>query len=241
VQTAPALAAESEEPEYGLHPMCGRFTLRTPTRAVVKAFGLADAPNLKPRYNIAPTQQIAGIKLNPETGTRQLSMFRWGLIPPWAGFPPIGYRMINARAETVFARRAFSQAFQKKRCLVLADGFYEWKKPGIKKPYYVRLRRDEPFVFAGIAEQWHRGDQTIESCAIITTKANKLMATIHNRMPVILSPDDYDLWIEPEFQDQDKLLSMLKPYPAEDMEAYPVGTFVNNPMNETEECIEAAD
>jgi putative SOS response-associated peptidase YedK len=163
-----------------------------------------------------------------------------GLIPPWAGSPPIGYRMINARAETVFARRAFCQAFQKRRCLVVADGFYEWKKTGnTKKPYYVRLQSDEPFVFAGIAEQWHRGGESVESCAIITTTANELMTTIHNRMPVILSPDDYDLWLEPEFYEQDKLLEMLRPYPAIKMTAYTVGAIVNNPRNETKKCIEA--
>ena len=168
--------------------MCGRFTLRTPTKDIVAAFGLTDAPDLPPRYNIASTQEVAAIRLNPHTRTRQLGFLRWGLIPPWAGSPPIGYRMINAKADTIFGRRAFCQAFQKRRCLVLADGFYEWKKPGHKTPYFVRLQSDQPFAFAELAEHWQGGEQSVESCAIITTKANELMAMIHNRMPSYCRP-----------------------------------------------------
>lgn len=220
--------------------MCGRFTLRTPTKDIVKAFGLTDAPDLKSRYNIAPTQQIAAIKLDPETGTCELSMFRWGLIPSWADDPSIGNRMINARAETVAIKPAFRNAFKKGRCLILADGFYEWKKTGKnKQPFFVRLKDDEPFAFAGLSEHWHRGDQSIDSCAIITTEPNELMEGIHDRMPVILSPDDYELWLEPDFHGQGKLLEMLKPYDAQDMEAYPISTVVNNPRNETKGCIAA--
>lgn len=220
--------------------MCGRFTLRTPTKEIVEAFGLAEAPGLKPRYNIAPTQQVAAIRLNTETGTRQLSLLRWGLVPFWADDPKIGYRMINARAESVAIKPAFRQAFQKGRCLVLADGFYEWKKVGKnKQPYFVRLKDDEPLAFAGLSEHWHRNDQTINSCTIITTEPNELMEGIHDRMPVILSPDDYDLWLEPDFHGQEKLLSMLRPYPAEEMEAYPISTVVNNPRNDNSKCIEA--
>jgi len=220
--------------------MCGRFTLRTLTKDIVTIFGLADTHDLSAQYNIAPTQEVAAIRLAPQTRTRQLDSLRWGLIPPWAGCPPIGYRMINARAETILAKRAFCQAFLKRRCLVVADGFYEWKKPGItKKPYFIRLQSDGPFAFAGIAERWQRDEQSVESCAIITTTANELMATIHDRMPVILSPGDYDLWLEPEFQDQDRLLEMLRPYPAKEMMAYRVGAMVNDPTNETKKCIKA--
>jgi putative SOS response-associated peptidase YedK len=221
--------------------MCGRFTLRTPTKDILKAFGLVDAPDLFPRYNIAPTQQIAAIKLDPQTGTRQLSMFRWGLIPSWADDPSIGSRMFNARAETVAIKPAFRIAFKKGRCLVVADGFYEWKKVGSsKQPFFIRLRDDEPFAFAGLSEYWHRGDQVIDSATIITTEPNALIEGIHDRMPVILSPDDYELWLEPDFHGQGKLLEMMKPYPVEDMEAFPVSTLVNNPRNETKDCIEAA-
>ena len=220
--------------------MCGRFTLRTSTKDIVAAFSLIDAPDLKPRYNIAPTQQIAAIKLDPETGTRQLSMCRWGLIPSWADDPSIGYKMINARAETVAVKPVYRSAFKKGRCLIVADGFYEWKKNGKnKQPFFIRLKDDKPFAFAGLSEHWHRGDQTIDSATIITTEPNELMESIHDRMPVILSPENYDLWLDPEFHGQEKLLEMLRPYPAEDMQAYPVNTVVNNPRNETRGCIEA--
>jgi putative SOS response-associated peptidase YedK len=220
--------------------MCGRFTLRTPTKAIVEAFDLTEALDLPPRYNIAPTQQVAAIRLDPRQGTRQLSLLRWGLIPSWADDPAIGNRLINARAETVAVKPAFRHAFQKGRCLVLADGFYEWKKTGsTKQPFYVRLRDDGPFAFAGLSEHWQRGDQTIDSCTIITTEANELMAGIHDRMPVILSRDDYGLWLDGDFHGQAKLLEMLRPFPAEEMEAYPVSTLVNNPRNETATCIEA--
>jgi putative SOS response-associated peptidase YedK len=220
--------------------MCGRFTLRTPTKDIVKAFGLTDALDLKPRFNIAPTEQVAAIRLDPDTGTRQLTMLRWGLVPSWADDPSIGYRTINARAESVAIKPAYRSAFQKGRCLVVADGFYEWKKTDKnKQPFFIRLKDDEPFAFAGLSERWHRGDQVIDSAAIITTEPNELMAGIHERIPAILSPEDYDLWLEPDFHGQGKLLAMLKPYPAEDMEAYPISTVVNNPRNETKECIEA--
>ena len=202
-------------------------------------FGLIEAPELKPRYNIAPTQQIVAIKLDPESGTRQLSLLRWGLIPSWADDPSIGNRMINARADTVAVKPAFRSAFKKGRCLIVADGFYEWKKIGsTKQPFFVRLKDDEPFAFAGLSEHWHRGDQVIDSATIITTEGNEVMEGIHDRMPVILSPNDYDLWLEPDFHGQGKLLEMLKPYPAEEMTAYPVSTVVNNPRNEMKECVE---
>jgi putative SOS response-associated peptidase YedK len=220
--------------------MCGRFTLRTPTKDIVKAFGLTDAPDLFPRYNIAPTQQIAAIRLDPETGTQQLSMYRWGLVPSWADDPSIGNRMINARAESVAMKPAFRSAVKKGRCLIVADGFYGWKKVGKnKQPFFIRLKDDEPFAFAGLSEHWHRNDQVIDSATTITTEPNELMEGIHGRMPVILSPDDYDLWLEPDFHGQGKLLGMLKPFPAEDMEAFPVSTVVNSPRNEKKECIEA--
>ena len=176
--------------------MCGRFTLRTPTKAIVEAFGLVDAFDLKPRFNIAPTQQVAAVRLDPETGTRQLSMYRWGLVPSWADDPSIGYRMINARAESVAIKPAFRSAFKKGRCLIVADGFYEWKKVGkSKQPFFIRLKDDEPFAFAGLSEHWHRSELTIDSATIITTEPNELMEGIHDRMPVILSPEDYDLCV----------------------------------------------
>jgi len=217
--------------------MCGRFTLRTSPRSVADAFGLNDVPLFEPRYNIAPTQPVAAIQL--QDGHRQLSFLRWGLIPSWADDPSIGNRMINARAEGVADKPSFRSAFKKSRCLIVADGFYEWKKlDKSKQPYYIKLQDECPFAFAGLAEHWHRGDQTIDSCTIITTDPNELMVGIHDRMPVILPPDAYDLWLDPEFQDKEKLLSMLRPYPAEGMVAYPVSTIVNSPRNENPACVE---
>jgi putative SOS response-associated peptidase YedK len=217
--------------------MCGRFTLRTSPQAVAKAFGLADLPLFEPRYNIAPTQNVAAIQL--QDGHRQLSLLHWGLIPSWADDPSIGNRMINARAEGVADKPSFRSAFKKSRCLVVADGFYEWKKAGKgKQPYYITLKNEMPFAFAGLAEHWHRGDQAIDSCTIITTGPNELMADIHDRMPVILPPEDYDFWLDPEFQGKDKLLSMLRSYSADEMTAYPVSTIVNSPRNEKPECVE---
>ena len=218
--------------------MCGRFTLRSNQRAIAEVFGLADIPLIEPRYNVAPSQAVAAIKLHE--GQRRLSFLKWGLVPSWADDPSIGNRMLNARSETVAEKPAFRSAFKKHRCLIVADGFYEWQKNGkAKQPFYIRLKDGRPFAFAGLAEHWHRDDKTIDSCTVITTGPNELMADIHDRMPVILSPEDYDLWLDPEFQGKEKLLSLLKPYPADEMTAYPVSTIVNSPRNETPECVEA--
>ncbi len=219
--------------------MCGRFTLRTSPQAVAKAFDLADAPEFSPRYNIAPTQQVLAIRLHD--GKLQASFLHWGLIPSWADDPKIGYRMINARADGVATKPSFRSAFKRSRCLVVADGFYEWKKTGAaKQPYFARLKSDKPFAFAGLAEHWHRGEKTIDSATIITTEPNELMAGIHDRMPVILSPDDYELWLDPEFEGKEKLQSLLRPYPADEMTAYPVSTVVNSPKNENAACVDPA-
>jgi putative SOS response-associated peptidase YedK len=218
--------------------MCSRFTLRTSPQAVAKAFHLDDIPDFSPRYNVAPTQQVLAIRL--QDGKRQSSFLHWGLIPSWADDPSIGNRMINARAETVADKPSFRSAFKRGRCLVVADGFYEWQKAGkAKQPFHIRFKEDHPFAFAGLAEHWHRGEQTIDSCTIITTDPNELMADIHDRMPVILSPNDYDLWLDPEFEGKEKLLSLLSPFPADEMTAYPVNTLVNSPRNENPACIEA--
>ena len=219
--------------------MCGRFTLRTPTKDVVEAFELAAIADLPLRYNIAPSQQVAGIRRDPASGARQLSLFRWGLVPSWADDPAIGNRLINARADTVASKPSFRHAFKRGRMLVVADGFYEWKKTGAaKQPYYIRMKDEAPFAFAGLSEHWHRGDEVIDSCTIITTDANDLMREIHDRMPVILSLADYDLWLDNEFEGREQLESMLQPYPAEEMIAYPVSTLVNSPRNDSPKCIE---
>jgi putative SOS response-associated peptidase YedK len=219
--------------------MCGRFTLRTPAKDFARLFALDDVPELQPRYNIAPTQTVAAVRLSPERENRELVMLRWGLVPFWADDPKTGYRMINARAETVGTKPAFRQAFVKRRCLIVADGFYEWqKRNGSKQPFLIHRQDDRPFAFAGLWERWDKGEEEIESCTIIVTEANDLLEPIHDRMPVILDPDDYDLWLDPEFGDRNKLGDMLRPHSGEGLEAYPVSTVINNPRNDTDKCVE---
>lgn len=217
--------------------MCGRYTLRTSPQAVAKAFQLQLVPDFSPRYNNAPTQQVLTIR--EHDGSRQALFMHWGLIPSWADDPSIGNRMINARAESVADKPSFRSAFKRSRCLIVADGFYEWQKTGkAKQPSFIRLKQDRPFAFAGLAEHWHRGDQTIDSCTIVTTAANELMAPIHDRMPVILAPEDYEEWLDPQFPDKEKLLALLRPFPEDRLVAIPVSTLVNSPRNEEAACIE---
>jgi putative SOS response-associated peptidase YedK len=175
-------------------------------------------------------------------GKRQARFHRWGLIPSWADDPSIGYRMINARAETVADKPSYRSAFKRGRFPIVADGFYEWKKGDgkTKQPFYIKLKNDRPFAFAGLAEKWNREGETIESCTIVTTEPNELMAGIHNRMPMIMPSNVYDLWLDPEFEGKEKLLSMLRPYPADEMTAFQISTLVNNPKNDVAACIEAA-
>jgi putative SOS response-associated peptidase YedK len=150
--------------------MCGRFTLRTSRQAVADFFGLADVPDLPARFNIAPTQPVPAVRVSPAHEGRELALLRWGLIPSWAADPSIGNRMINARADTAATKPAFRKAFRQRRCLVVADGFYEWKKlNGKKQPYYIRLQDGQPFAFAGLGEHWERGSESVESCTIPTT------------------------------------------------------------------------
>jgi putative SOS response-associated peptidase YedK len=221
--------------------MCGRFTLRTSAQEVAKTFGLLEVPELRLRYNIAPTQEVLTITL--QDGKRHGQLSRWGLIPSWADDPKVGYRLINARAETVADKPSFRSAFKRSRCLVVADGFYEWKKGSdakTKQPHYIRLKEDRPFAFAGLSERWTRNGETIESCTLITTDPNELMAEIHDRMPAILPKDYNDLWLDPEFESKEKLLSLLRPYPADEMTAHPISTLVNSPKNDVSACIEAS-
>jgi putative SOS response-associated peptidase YedK len=219
--------------------MCGRFTLRTSGKAVADFFGLSEIPELPARFNIAPTQPVPAVRVSQDDGGRELALLRWGLIPGWAADPIIGNRMINARADTVATKPAYRQAFRQRRCLIVADGFYEWKKlNGKKQPYYIRLQDDRPFAFAGLWERWNRGDAPIDSCTILTTDANELVGSIHDRMPVILNPADYDLWLDPGVQDAKRLEPLLGPYTGEAMMAWPVSTLVNNPKADEPRCIE---
>jgi putative SOS response-associated peptidase YedK len=217
--------------------MCGRFTLHTPAQDIADVFELAVVPDLAPRYNIAPTQAVAAVRLEADR-RRTLSLLHWGLIPSWAADPAIGNRMINARAETVASKPAFRQAFQRRRCLVLADGFFEWqKRDGGKQPHHIRLKDGRPFGLAGLWERWERGEQPIESCTIITTGPNELMQSIHDRMPVIVAPGDFDLRLGASPVDRQQLETLLRPFPAAQMEAYPVSVVVNNPRRDAAECI----
>jgi putative SOS response-associated peptidase YedK len=220
--------------------MCGRYTLAESPRKLAKRFDVPQTPDLPfdgERYNIAPTQQLPIIR--SIDNKRDMILARWGLIPSWAKDIKVGNRLINARADTVASKPSFRAAFKARRCLVPADGFYEWHKTEDgKQPYYIRLKEREPFAFAGLWERWRpeEGD-LVESYTVITTDANELMTTIHNRMPVILAPEDYAIWLKSDAS-SDVLLHLLKPFPTDPMEAYPVSTLVNNPRNQGSKLIE---
>jgi putative SOS response-associated peptidase YedK len=219
--------------------LCGRFTQSTDKDDVQSRFGFINPKNilLSPRYNIAPSQNSPTVIVNEDQ--RELIMMRWGLIPSWAKDASIGYKMINARAETLTQKSSFKRPFKDKRCLVLADGFYEWEKTDKKKiPYHVVLKTREPFAFAGLWEQWKNPDgEMLLSFTIVTTNANELMEKIHDRMPVILHEKDEAQWLDPLLKDTDKLTELLKPFPAGLMEACEVSTIVNSPKNDSPDCI----
>lgn len=220
--------------------MCGRFTLITPVETLAEQFQLFEIPSLSPRYNIAPTQPVATVRQSSKAGGREMALLHWGLVPSWTKDPGIGARMINARSETVAEKPAFRVAFRRRRCLVLADGFYEWQRlERGKQPFYVRLRDGRPFAFAGLWEHWEgSGGVTIDSCTLLTTEPNSLLRPVHNRMPVILVPKNYDLWLDPGVQKAELLRPLLCPYPSEALAAYPVSLWVNSPQNDGPRCIE---
>ena len=218
--------------------MCGRFTLTLNPDVLREVFELDSVPaELAPRYNIAPTQPVAAVLTSD--GGRKLELLRWGLIPSWASDPKIGNRMINARGETLAQKPSFRTALKKRRCLIVADGFYEWKKEGkTKTPMFIQLKDGRPFAFAGLWEAWKSPDDTwIKSCAIITTEPNSLMEKIHDRMPVILPPKAYGLWLTPGELPAEKTLPLLKPFAASQMKAVAVSTLVNNPAFDSPECV----
>lgn len=222
--------------------MCGRYALFSPEEIVAAMFGLEGAGFPPPSYNIAPPRAVAAVRTAPEgPARRELALLRWGLVPSWAKDPAIGNRMINARAETAPDKPAFRSAFRRRRCLVPADGFYEWRKAGARKqPYYVRLADGGPFAIAGLWERWEGPAGDVASCTLLTTGPNDLLAPIHDRMPVILSPDDYGTWLDPEEQAPATLLPLLRPFPSDAMVAFPVRTLVNNPASDDPRCIEPA-
>ncbi len=207
--------------------MCGRYSLTSPLESMRALFGFDEFPNLRPRYNIAPTQDVPVVRVG-EVGARELSMLRWGLVPSWATELGGAAPLINARGETVAEKPSFRDAFAKRRCLIPTDGFYEWKKAakGAKQPYRIALPDDAPFAFAGIWERWQSAQgELLESCAIITTAASEQIVDIHHRMPVILHPESYDAWLA------EPLGGLLAAYSGE-VRAYPIGTAVNKVAND---------
>ena len=235
-----AISNFNDTRESKIRFMCGRYTLKAISEILADQFDFTELPEAKPRYNIAPSQLVACVRSIPRSQSREVVMLRWGLIPSWAKDLAIGMKLINARAETVDERPSFQKSFRQRRCLVLADGFYEWRKEErVKQPYYIRMKDERPFAFAGLWECWANPDgQVVESCALITTAPNELMIPIHNRMPVIVDPDCYDEWLDPMQQEIVKLNALLRPYPAEYMMAYPVDRLVNNVSFDDSRCIE---
>lgn len=227
------------------HPcMCGRFSQTATPEIIAEQFGIKEPlPLFAPRYNIAPSQSVVAIRIEPDTTTttRKLVLLRWGLIPSWAKDPKIGNQCINAKAETVAEKPAFRSAFKKRRCLVIVTGFFEWQRQqgSLKQPMCIGLQSKRPFAFAGLWEHWVPTEgEPLETCTIITTEPNELLQSIHNRMPVILAPTSYDQWLDPTFQQAEPLKALLRPYLSEELTAYPVSTFVNNPRHDAPQCLE---
>jgi putative SOS response-associated peptidase YedK len=220
--------------------MCGRFSLTAPGESVAELFDLAETPVLAPRYNIAPTQPVAAVRVNRDTKQREMAHFYWGLIPRWAKDPTIGSRMINARSETAAEKPSFKAALKYRRCLVPADGFYEWQKQNSgKRPVRIQLADGGLFAIAGLWEHWQSPDGSeIESCTLLTTEPNELLQAVHNRMPVILPPEAWELWLDPAAQHPGEVEHLLRPFPAEAMAYYPISSRVNNPINDDPRIIE---
>jgi putative SOS response-associated peptidase YedK len=236
--------------------MCGRFTLRTPATVLIEHFDLdvRDERQLalfEPRYNVAPTQDIVVVRADPEIRVRTASAMRWGLIPSWTKEITSGPPMINARAETLAEKPAFRTALRRRRCLIPADGFYEWRQPagagkGKKQPYYIHRPDGAPFAFAGLWELWKQRHDApadspkplaVESCTIVTTSANASLCELHDRMPVVLAPNDYATWLDPAIDDPAKLQYLLAPCPDDELIAEPVSTHVNRVANDDPRCI----
>jgi putative SOS response-associated peptidase YedK len=217
--------------------MCGRFAFYSPSEAVARLFGAGGSIDMKPRYNIAPTQYVAAVR-NSEDDGKELVELRWGLVPFWAKDPSIGNRMINARAETVTEKPSFRNAYRQRRCLVLADGFYEWHREGeVKVPYFISLASGEPFAFAGLWENWksRESEETLQTTTIVTTAADDYLSRIHHRMPVVLEPDRADRWLGGDME----LLDEVTSHPPR-FRAWPVDRKVNNARNESSELVDPA-
>ena len=231
--------------------MCGRFTLTVPADEIAAALGVFEGlvAGLKPRYNIAPTQQVLALRQTSTDEPPAYTQLRWGLVPFWADDLKIGSRLLNARADTIAEKPAFRAAFKRRRCLIPADGFYEWKaattsekqaKKPPKQAYHIRMKERRPFAFAGLWERWDKGETPIETCTIITTEANDVLRPLHDRMPVILRPEDHRRWLSPEPVDPALLLELLRPYANDAMTTVPVSPVVNNSRVDDPTCLDEA-
>jgi putative SOS response-associated peptidase YedK len=216
--------------------MCGRYSITTPAEAMRQLFDLkGPLPNYPPRYNVAPSQDAPVVRL--ADGSRELTLMRWGLIPSWSQGPDSKFSMINARAETVAEKPAYRSAFKSRRCLVPADGFFEWHAEGKKKqPFFIHMKDERVFAFAGLWERWDKGAEPITSFTIIVTEANALLKQIHERMPVILGEDDYAAWLDPGAP-PDAARALLRPYDPERMAFRKISTRVNSPKNDDPEVL----
>ncbi|MHB8598247.1 MAG: SOS response-associated peptidase [Ktedonobacteraceae bacterium] len=217
--------------------MCGRYTLTIDINKVAEAFGVPPTLEARPRYNVAPTQEVVSILSND--GSPHLDWLQWGLIPSWAKDASIGAKMINARAETLAEKPSFKRLLRSCRCLIVADGFYEWKKEnGGKTPMYITMKDGQPFAFAGLWDTWKSPDgEPIRTCTIITTQPNDVVASIHDRMPAILLPATRDEWLDPAFHDEQALMHLLRPYPGDKMTTRAVSRLVNDPKRDSAELI----
>jgi putative SOS response-associated peptidase YedK len=220
--------------------MCARTTLTLSAHLIARWLALHDVPAWEPRYNVCPTQDQLAVRLRD--GEPETVRLRWGLVPPWATDLGVGAGMINARGETVDTKLAFRDAFRARRCMILVDGFYEWRAiPGVKRrvPYAVRMEGGTPFVLAGLWESWHAkgASEAIETCTVVTTAANALMAPIHDRMPVILDPSVYGVWLDPTTPSA-IAAGIVRPYDGPGLCAYPVSTYVNSPAHDDSQCLE---
>jgi putative SOS response-associated peptidase YedK len=219
--------------------MCGRYRLSRRKQIIEEYFdSVSEEQDWSPRYNIGPTQPVPVIRQNPKEPIRELSLVRWGLIPSWARDPSAAAKMINARSETAGTNPAFRDALKFRRCLILGDGFYEWQKSGkTKQPYCFEVNEGTLFAFAGIWDRWKNPNgNAVDTCSILTTTPNAVTSAIHDRMPVILDPDSYDLWLDPGMRDVVAASELLKPYDARQMRCYPVSTRVNHVTNDDQEC-----
>jgi putative SOS response-associated peptidase YedK len=217
--------------------MCGRFTLSVSAARLQKVFPLFEFPEIVPRYNIAPTQEVLAIR-QKEHDPPRAAWLRWGLIPHWAKDKKLAATLINARADTAADKPAFRDAFKRRRCLIVADGFYEWRKEGkLKQPFHIRRKDGQPFAFAGLWETWHGEQPPVASCTIVTTDANEAIRHLHERMPVILDAHDYARWLDPAPSDPGILCEMLRPCSPDLITVVAANPFVNNSRNEGAECL----